>query len=135
MRTVLRYLPLLLVFLTNACTTVVQGEMSQVYSPIAPHVKVTVVNNCSPTVDIELGGGVVKAGLKYGESFTVFVTRQAFVSQYGTERMLIVKAMLGETYLGSSTRRYYIDASRSGYEEVWEVDNVRTANGVGGCRV
>ncbi|HRH25488.1 MAG TPA: hypothetical protein PLD99_00845 [Parcubacteria group bacterium] len=127
---------LTLVLLTvslGACTTIVQGGVSQVYSPVLQHTRVTVVNNCSSEADLELGGQVVKSGLKYGESFTVVITRAGIVSQNSVDRVLIFKARIGETYLGSSTRRYRLDANRSGNEEVWEVSNVRTANGSGGC--
>lgn len=133
MKSVLRIM--FVIFSTSlvACTTIVQGGVSQVYSPVLQHTRVTVVNNCSPEADLELGGQVVKAGLKYGESFTVVITRAGIVSQNSVDRVLIFKARIGETYLGSSTRRYRLDANRSGNEEVWEVSNVRTANGSGGC--
>ncbi len=134
MRTVLHLLSLIGIVLAQACTTVVQGGSSQSYSPILLHTKVIVVNNCSAEADLELGGQVVKTGLKYGESFTVVITRPMLSAQYGTERLVTFKARMGETYLGSSTRRYRIDANRSGSEEIWEVASVRTANGGGGCR-
>lgn len=97
-------------------------------------VVVRVINNCAPLLDIEDVGGVLMAGLPFGESTTVPLVSSPF-SGSNRDMPLIVKGYTASReYFGSATQTFHVSTYDGTRKEVWEVNSLRLPNGQGGCR-
>ena len=97
-------------------------------------VRVHVVNNCAPLLDLERDGRVEIKDLPYGESAQVPLVSGAFGGN-NRQMFLIAKGYtVKNEYLGSATRTFYANTYEGSREEVWEVDRLNLPNGRGGCQ-
>lgn len=97
-------------------------------------VRVHVVNNCAPLLDLERDGRIEIKGLPYGESAQVPLVSTPFSGS--SRRMFLVAKGYTEKseYLGSYTRQFSVNTSRGSQEEVWEINRLNLPGGRGGCQ-
>ncbi len=128
------FLLTLVALVTSNCATtgIVGGPMRTVAMPQVG-VRVHVVNNCAPTLDLESDGRVEVKGVPYGASAIVSLSSRPFS---GSSRGLFLVAKgytLKSEYLGSETRQFYVSIYEGTREEVWEINYLRLPSGRGGC--
>lgn len=124
----------LITLATGACANkgIVGGPIRTV-PMLQVGVRVHVVNNCAPRLDLESNGRVEISNLPYGGSAIVPLSSQPFT---GSSRQLFLVAKgytLNGVYLGSQTRQLYVSTYEGTRDEVWEVNYLQLPNRGSGC--
>lgn len=124
----------LIALATGACANkgIVGGPITTV-PMLQVGVRVHVVNNCAPKLNLESNGRVEVANIPYGSSAIVPLSSQPFT---GSSRQLFLVAKgytLKDEYLGSQTRQLYVSTHEGTRDEVWEVNYLQLPNRGNGC--
>ncbi|MEX0932408.1 MAG: hypothetical protein WDZ61_00745 [Parcubacteria group bacterium] len=96
----------------------------------------TVVNNCSPFLDVSSPThGDLATGLPYGDRVTLPLSSVAFSGSNREIEVYVQGHTSKRVYLGSDTKTFRVNVRSGTRGEVWEVRRLNASNRTGGCMV